>query len=60
MGRKPIDPEKKVSKKVHVFFTESQREELQQIATENGLTKSGLIKRALEHYLKHLARKKRS
>jgi|LauGreDrversion4_2_1035121.scaffolds.fasta_scaffold463230_2 hypothetical protein len=60
MGRKAIDPDKKATKKVHVFFTESERELLKQIATENGLTQSGLIKRSLEHYLKHLARKKRS
>jgi hypothetical protein len=52
MGRKKVDESIRQDKKVHVFFTSEKREQLRKIAIEQGFTISGLIKRALDEYLK--------
>jgi hypothetical protein len=58
MGRKKVDESIRQDKKVHVFFTLEKREQLRKIAIEQGVTISGLIKRALDEYLTNLTPKK--
>ncbi len=58
-GRKPMTKEVKANKKVHLFFTASDKEKLIELAKENNTTIGRFVKSVLmEYMLKHQRKKK--